>query len=546
MASAFLLTTGILGILAAPALSQAPPSASPAKTVSRTTKAVNYRRAGAAKIDFQGTELMQQAGGEARVQNKGSRTEIEAKFTGLDEATKFGLEYLTYVLWAVSPGGRAVNLGEVVLKNGSGEVKAISDMQTFGMIVTAEPYFSVTQPGNTVVLENVFGPATLGKVENIDASYELLGRGIYSSSNTKIENAIFGIDRKTPLELFEARNSLRIAHIALADKYAASTLAKAEQQLKNAEDIYARKSDKKSVIAAAREAVETAEESRVMAVKQKAEEDAQARVAAEKRAAEDRAARARADADAEVKRRQEADQARAQAEAAKAEAVHMKQEADKAAAEAARQKAEAEQATAAAVAQQQAAQAAAEQAARDKAAAQQQQRAAEAETEKARQAAAQAEAEKAQLRAQLLSQLNSILQTRDSARGLIVNMSDVLFDTGSYTLKPGAREKLAKISGIVLAHPGLSLQIEGHTDSVGGDDFNQQLSERRADSVRDFLAEQGVTPSSITARGFGKTQPVASNDTAEGRQRNRRVELVVNGAAIGNTASAAAAPAAQQ
>src|SRR6266568_2693472 len=200
MASAFLLTTGILGMLAAPALSQAPPSAGAAKTVSRTTKAVNYRRAGAARIDFQGTELMQQAGGEARVQNKGSRTEIEAKFIGLDEATKFGLEYLTYVLWAVSPGGRAVNLGEVVLKNGAGEVKAISDMQTFGMIVTAEPYFAVTQPGNTVVLENVFGPATLGKVENIDASYELLGRGIYSSSNTKIENAIFGIDRKTPLE----------------------------------------------------------------------------------------------------------------------------------------------------------------------------------------------------------------------------------------------------------------------------------------------------------------------------------------------------------
>jgi outer membrane protein OmpA-like peptidoglycan-associated protein len=133
------------------------------------------------------------------------------------------------------------------------------------------------------------------------------------------------------------------------------------------------------------------------------------------------------------------------------------------------------------------------------------------------------------------------LQTRDSARGLIVNMSDVLFDTGSYTLKPGAREKLAKISGIVLAHPGLSLQIEGHTDSVGGDDFNQQLSERRADSVRDFLAEQGVPASSITAHGFGKSQPVASNDTPEGRQRNRRVELVVNGAAIGNTASASAA-----
>jgi outer membrane protein OmpA-like peptidoglycan-associated protein len=537
-------------MLAIPAFGQAP---TPAKSVSRTTKAVNYRRAGAAKIDFQGTELMQQASGEARVQNKGSRTEIDARFLGLDEATKFGLEYLTYVLWAVSPGGRAVNLGELVLKSGAGEVKAISDMQTFGMIVTAEPYFAVTQPGNTVVLENVFGPATLGKVENIDASYELLGRGIYSSSNTKIENAIFGIDRKTPLELFEARNSVRIAHIALADKYAPSALAKAEQQLRSAEEVYGRKSDKKAVIAAAREVVQTAEEARVMAVKQKAEEDANAKIAADKRAAEEREAKARADALAEVQRRQDAEKARQQAEAAKAEALRMQQEAQQAAAlaqqqsaEAARQKAEAEKASAAALVQQQAAQAAADQAAKDRAAAQAQQRAAEAETEKARQAAAQAESEKAQLRAQLLSQLNSILQTRDSARGLIVNMSDVLFDTGSYTLKPGAREKLAKISGIVLAHPGLSLQIEGHTDSVGGDDFNQQLSERRADSVRDFLAEQGVAPSSITARGFGKMQPVASNDTPEGRQRNRRVELVVNGDAIGNTAIASAAPGSQR
>ncbi len=554
IASAFLGLIGVAGILAAPALGQMPSAPSPTANVSRTTKAVNYRRAGGStKIDFQGTELMSQASGEAHVQNKGNRTEIEARFSGLNEATKFGLEYLTYVLWAVSPQGRAVNLGEVVLKNGSGQVKAISDMQTFGMIVTAEPYFAVTQPGNTVVLENVFGSATLGKVENIDASYELLGRGIYSSSNTKIENAIFGIDRKTPLELFEARNAVRIAHIALADKYAAATLAKAEQQLRSAEEVYARKSDRKSVEAAAREVVETAEEARVMAVKQKAEEDAQARIAAEKKAAEERAAKARADAEAEARRRQEAEQARQQAEAAQAEALRMKQEAEKAAALAARQKQEADAARAAALAQQQAAEAEAEKAAKEKAAAQaaaeqaaRDKAAAQADAERARQAAAQAEAEKAQLRAQLLAQLNSILQTRDSARGLIVNMSDVLFDFGSYTLKPGAREKLAKISGILLAHPGLTLQIEGHTDSVGSDEFNQQLSERRADSVRDFLAENGVSASSITARGFGKTQPVASNDTPEGRQRNRRVELVVNGEAIGNTATASAAPASQQ
>jgi outer membrane protein OmpA-like peptidoglycan-associated protein len=560
IAPALLTISGILGALAAPTRGQAPssypaaapsvfpaPVAAPVKTVSRSTKAVNYRRAGgAAKIDFQGTELMQQATGEARVQNKGNRVEIDAKFLGIDEATRFGLEYLTYVLWAVSPEGRAVNLGEVVLKGGAGEVKAITDMQTFGMIVTAEPYFAVNQPGDTVVLENIIN-TSMTKVEPITASYELLGRGVYSSSNTKIESAIFGIDRKTPLELFEARNSVRIAHIAFADKYAAATLAKAEQQLRAAEESYAHKADKKSVEAAAREVVITAEEARVMAVKQKAEDDAQAKIAADKKAAEERAA-------AEAQRALAAEQARKQAEAAQAEALRMKQEAEKAAAEAARQKAEADQARAAALAQQQAAeaeaqkaaseraaaQAAADQAARDKAVAQ-------ADAEKARQAAAQAEAEKAQLRAQLLAQLNSILQTRDSARGLIVNMSDVLFDTGSYTLKPGAREKLAKISGILLAHPGLMLQIEGHTDSVGGDEFNQQLSERRADSVRDFLAENGVPGSSITARGFGKTQPVASNDTAEGRQRNRRVELVVNGDAIGNsTTAASAAPGSQQ
>ncbi|MGH9741626.1 MAG: OmpA family protein [Candidatus Acidiferrum sp.] len=544
----YLAIMGMLGVAAIPSFAQTPGTAaqspatsssasrfstvSGAATVYRTTKAVNYRRAGGVtKIDFQGTELMQGAGGEAKVESKSNRMEIEAKFSGLEDATKFGLEYLTYVLWAVSSEGRAVNLGEVVLKNGGGQVKAITDMQTFGMIVTAEPYFAVTQPGNMVVLENVLGPATQGKVENIDAQYELLGRGIYASSNTKIENAIFGIDRKTPLELFEARNAVRIARIAQADKYAAPSLARAEQELQNAEDAYRHKSDKKSVSAAAREVVETAEEARVMAVKQKAEEDAQAKAAADKKAAEEQAA-------AEIKRRQDAELARQQAEAAKADALRMKQEAEQAAADAARQKQKAEQATAAAVQQQQAAQAEAEQAAKDKAAAVEQQRAAEAEAGKARQAAAQAEAEKAQLRAQLLSQLNSILQTRDSARGLIVNMSDVLFDTGSYTLKPGAREKLAKISGILLAHPGLNLQIEGHTDSVGGDEFNQQLSERRADTVRDFLAEQGVPASTITARGFGKTQPVATNDTAEGRQRNRRVELVLNGDVIGNAASA--------
>jgi outer membrane protein OmpA-like peptidoglycan-associated protein len=476
---------------------------------------------------------MQSASGEAKVESKSTRMEIDAKFDNFEEATKFGLEYLTYVLWAVSPQGRAENLGEIVLKSGIGHVKAITDMQTFGMIVTAEPYFAVTQPSNVVVLENAV-PQASGTVQNSDATYELLGRGVYSSSNTKIENAIFGIDRKTPLELFEARNAVRIAHIALADKYAASTVAKAEQQLKTAEGAYSGHRDRKTVEASARDVVETAEEARVMAVKKKAEEDAQAKIAAEKKAAEEQAI-------AEAKRRLEAEQGRTQAEAAKADAMRLKLQAEQAAQESARQKQEADQARAAAQAQQQAAEAAAQQAGRERASALEQQHAAEAETEKARLATAQAEREKGDLRAQLLSQLNSILQTRDTARGLIVNMSDVLFDTGSYTLKPGAREMLAKISGIVLAHPGLNLQIEGHTDSVGSDEFNQQLSERRADSVRDFLAQQGVSASSIAARGFGKTQPVATNDSPEGRQRNRRVEIVVNGEAIGSGAASPSA-----
>jgi outer membrane protein OmpA-like peptidoglycan-associated protein len=515
----------------APATTTATSSAAmPVATVSRTTKAMHYRlQGGSTKVDFRGTDLLQGASGEAKVDGKKINFEIDAKFQGVEDATKFGLEYLTYVLWAVSPQGRPVNLGEVYLDHrGSAQVKAFTDLQTFGMIVTAEPYFAVTQPGNMVVMESVSisGAAT----ENIDARYELVTRGTYSSTNAHIEGAIFGIDSKTPLELFEARNAVRIAHIAAADKYAASILSKAGQQLMHAEDLYRQKQNRAAVEAAAKEATETAEEARVMAVKQKAEEEAQAAAAA-------REAKARADADAEAKRRADAEaaraqaeQARAQAEQAKAEAERMKQEAQAAAQEAARQKDEAEKAKAEAVAQQQALAAETEKA-----------KAAAAQSENLRQ---QAEQEKAELRARLLQQLNQVLATRDSARGLITNMSDVLFRSGSYELLPGARERLAKVSGIVLAYPSLHLAVEGHTDSVGGDEYNQNLSERRAESVRDYFVQQGIQAGSIVARGFGKTEPIASNDTPEGRQQNRRVELILSGEAIGTDDKLAPAPAA--
>ena len=519
-----MLSVGLSGAEAQTAASSNP-------AASRTAKAMTYRRGGGAvKVSLHGTDLMAQATGEARVENKGNRVEIEAKFQNIEDATKFGLEYLTYVLWAVSPEGRAVNLGEVQIKNGTAQVKAITDMQTFAMVVTAEPYFAVSQPGDEVVLENAEGAGG----ETITATYSLLARGVYSSSNTKIDNAIFGIDRRTPTELFEARNAVRIANNANAGKYAADVMAKANEQLQAAEDSYRQKRDTKIVISMARDAVQTAEEARVISVKQKAEEDAQAQAAAEKQAAEDRAAKARADAAEEAKRVQEAEQARKDAEAAQAEAERMKQQALAAAAEAAKAKEEAEQARQAAVAEQQAALAQKQDALAQKAAA-------EAEADKARQAAAKADAEKADLRAQLRAQLDAVLQTKDSARGLIVNMSDVLFNTGSYILQPGAREKLAKISGILLAHPGLTLEIDGYTDSVGSDEFNQTLSEQRAGSVRDFLAQQGVPATSITAKGFGMAQPVASNDTPEGRQQNRRVEIVVNGDSIGTSSASAMA-----
>ena len=508
-------------------------AAASANTVSRTTKAVHYRlQGGTSKVDFQGTDLLQRASGEAKVEGKKTNFEIDAKFQGLEDATKFGLEFLTYVAWAVSPEGRPVNLGELTLDHsGSAHLKAYTDLQTFGMIVTAEPYFAVTQPGNMVVMESA---SVSGGGENIDAKYELVTRGTYSSTNTHIQDAIFGIDPKTPLELFEARNAVRIAMIAAGDKYASAILPKAKQQLLHAEELYRQKQKKETVGVAAKEATETAEEARLMAVKQKAEDEAQAAAAA-------REAKARADAEAEAKRRAEAEaaraqaeqarvqaeQARAQAEQAKAEAERMKQEALAAAQEAARQKDEAEKAKAEAVAQQQVL---------------------SAETDKARAAAAQsdslrqqAEKEKQELRARLLQQLNSILATRDSARGLIANMSDVLFRSGSFELLPGARERLAKVSGIVLAYPSLHVAVEGHTDSVGGDDYNQELSEHRAQSVRDYFVQQGIPANAIEARGFGKSEPIASNDTPEGRQQNRRVELVLSGDAIGGVGDEAPA-----
>jgi len=560
-ASLGLLLTGILAVSAAAAFAQqtsAPAQQQPqdkqssplyqVTVVARTTKAINYRHlSGATKIDFRGTVLMPLGRGEAKVEGKRGAVRIEAHFDKLEPATRFGPQFLTYVLWAISPEGRADNLGEVLLDGSKSKLDVTAQLQAFALIVTAEPYFAVTQPSEVVVLENVVRPDTIGDVEEMDAKFDLLQRGQYQFVEGNAQPS--ALDSRTPLGLYEARNAVEIAKAMGADHYAAESYQKATQLLDQAEGYLKQKVEKKQIDMAAREAVQTAEDARAITVKRLDEE----RQAKERQAAADREAKAKADAEAAqratleaqlaaeraARERAEAEAAKAAAEAAKAAALAQEQasqaEAERqrvAAMQASKEKADAEAAAAAAEAA--------------KAAALQQQQAAQAEAEKARRAMQESEAEKAALRAQLLDQLNTILQTQDTARGLIVNMSDVLFDTASYTLRPAAREKLAKISGVVLAHPGLNLQIEGHTDSVGSDEYNQELSERRAGAVRDYLVQQGVAASAVTARGFGKTEPIASNDTPEGRQKNRRVELVVNGDAIDAATAATGGPPTQQ
>ena len=504
---------------------QAPKSGStPAKaSVSHQIKAINYRNRSSSMVDMQGTDLMLSCAGEAKVQSRTGRVEVEVKMSGLQPANKFGMEYLTYVLWAISPQGRAVNLGELVLDHSQAKLKATTELQTFGLVITAEPYFAVTQPSSLVVSENMLRSDTAGSEQQIQFSYELLGRNAYVSTNAHINDAIFGIDPRTPLELFEARNAVRIARNASADRYAPSALASAEHSLQQAEDAYRAKA-KSSVATYARDAAQTAEDARVMSLKKQEEE----RLARE---ASDREAQARAQAAAEAQRRQQAEIDRAKAEADRGEAERMRKEAELAAQQAEQAKAEAEAARQAALAQQQQLAVEAEKA-----------RAAAAEADRLRQ---QAEKEKADLRARLLQQLNAVLETHDTARGLIANMGDVLFQTGKYELKPEARERLAKVSGILLAYSSLKVAIEGHTDSIGTDEFNQRLSEQRAEAVRDYFVAQGISAQSITARGLGKMQPIASNDTPDGRQRNRRVELVMSGDAIGTTTDVAAVGAPQ-
>ncbi len=300
--------------------------------------------------------------------------------------------------------------------------------------------------------------------------------------------------KKTPLDVYEARNAVEIARSRQAGKYAPDIFAKATSSLQMMENYITSGANKKQIISTARQTVQFAEDSRALSV----QVQDQNRIAAEKQAAADAAAaEAKAQADAQA-----AAEAKRQAELTAAKEAQMKAEAEAAAAKA---KAQADAQAAALAAKAQA----------------------------AKDAAAQAQAQTAALRAQLLQQLNEVLQTTDTPRGLVVNMADVLFESGKYALSTDAQLKLAKLSGIIQAHPGLNLAIEGYTDNTGTPEFNLKLSQQRADAVRAFLISQGLAPDSITSTGIGQASPVADNNTAAGRKLNRRVEIIVSGSVIG-------------
>jgi outer membrane protein OmpA-like peptidoglycan-associated protein len=462
------------------------------QVVARDIPAINYfHRQGSTKIGFEGTSLLPGAKGEAKVDAAPGRTSIKVQFEGFSPANGFGPEYLTYVLWAISPEGRPVNLGEV-LPTGSkdkNEMTVTTNLQSFGLIVTAEPYFAVTMPSDLVVAQNTVTDKTQGVIEQVNAHYSLLPRGAYSETAGRhsVLNPITRNER-SPLELYEAENAVQIADAAGAEQYAADTMKTAKTALENAEGLDTNKGDRKQTITFAREAVQSSEDARIITIRKiKAEDDA-----------------------ALVKGRQDAEQAAQQAQTAA-------QQAQASADQQAAQRAQAEAAAAEAEARAQKAR--------------EEQKAAEL-------AAQQASQQTEQMREKLKNQLNQVLQTTETARGLIVNMSDVLFDFNKYTLKSDAQVKLAKVSGILLAYPNLKLQVEGYTDNIGTDEYNQKLSEQRADAVREFLVAQSVADANITAQGYGKSNPIADNSSNSGRAQNRRVELVVSGSAIGIEGSA--------
>ncbi len=473
--------------------------------VERSIDAINYQyRAGPTKIDFRGTVLLGNGKGNATVESRPGRTEIEARFSNLPAPTRYGREYLAYVLWAISPEGAPHNLGEIV-PDGSDHAKlhVTTDLQVFGLLVTAEPYSAVRQPSDVVVLENVVRPETLGRAQPIQAKYELMPRGQYTwQVQEALENAVNNAPKVSMeryeelLELYQAQNAIGIARSGNAQQYAPNTLAKAEQALNEAQRLQGIHAGASLVVQSAREAAQTAEDARVIT---------------ERRKQDEQLARAQADVAA-------AQEARIQAEAA---------------AQQARAEAETERARANA-----------ERSARERA---------EAEASLARQSAEHSEADRLQpsvtpapisaplgqtspraapaapmqLRAQLLEQLNGVMATRDTPRGLVVTLPDG--DFAGAQLRPASAREVLRLARVLAAQPVLRIDVQGHTDSAS----TGELSFARAGAVREALIAAGLPGNLISSEGLGNSRPIGPNSTPAGRIENRRVELVITGETIG-------------
>ena len=474
------------------------------KVVQRSLDAVNYlNRSGSTHVNFEGTNLEPSIKGDAKVDAVTGKTNVSVHLEGFTPANGFGPEYLTYVLWAISADGRPQNLGELELSGNKASLNVTVPFQSFGMIVTAEPYYAVSVPSDVIVAQNVFSDRTQGILQQVNIHYTLLPRGLYANTEGSKAQPHPITDREhTPLALFEAYNAQRIAINAGADKYAADIMTEVNTDITNAQQIQDGKHrDVKLEFTYARNAVQRAEDARISTLRKEAAERQQQ--------AQDAKVEAQQQAAASQEQAQQAQLQAAQAQAQAGQAA-----ADQARAEAARAQADAEAANA-------------------QAAAANSQRQAEA-----------AQQDVQAMRAKLLAQLNAVLQTTETPRGLVVNLSDVLFDTGKYTLKQNTQVSLAKVATILELYQGLSVQVEGYTDSTGSPATNQKLSENRADAVENFMVNNGVPQANITAKGYGATDFAADNGTAAGRAQNRRVELIVSGSAIGVQTTTGPAPSA--
>ena len=480
--------------------------------VRRQILAVKYIEDNRTSVNMAGTSLLPRASGKADVEFKHGRSRIKLEMENLGHPQSLGAYYTTYILWAVAPEGQAESLVELPIGE-KFNADATTKLQTFGLMITAEPHQRVALPSPVIVAENALRRGTEGNVgvSQIDYSGDAGTLYVVSWANSPALNADFN----TPLLILGARRAVWIAQRADAGAFAAAELREAEVKLEVLEQNWpqSRKQDNQRKNAEryggqARDVMRLAEHARSLTV----ERSAKASLAAERRDASDTIAQAQSDAD---RARSDADRAATDADRARAEAerarISEREEAARAAADAALSReriAKAQSETDAAKANEVLA---------------------SNEASRARIQALDALRERDAARQGLFVSLSAILETRREARGLIVNLSDVLFDTGQATLKPGAREKLSKLAGILLAYPGAyRIEVEGHTDSVGSDDSNLKLSQGRADSVHDYLLQSGVKPDRMmTARGLGESSPVAGNETAAGRQVNRRVEIII-------------------